>query len=409
METADIRLGGRSVADKFPQYKCGGAIMKKSLLSIVLVLIIAAAIVGCKQTPKELKIAIIAPSPTGELSHWGASILNGVQMAIEEWNAKGGILGRKIVPITEDSRGDAAAAAEAARKVIGTDHVHFIIGDAFSNTSIAISEVANAAKVIQISPSSTSAGLTVDKNGATKAYVFRACFTDPFQAAAAAEFAAGKLKARKAFVLSNPDDGYSDGLAGAFKPAFIKAGGSIVGEEHYSGTDTDFSGILRKAKAAKPDVVYLPDMYWIANHVLAQSQLEGMEATFLGPDGWLAASFEMSIFDGSYMTEHYWGADPRPEVQTFNAAYTAKFEGTPGFVEVGLLAGLSYDAANLLFQCIQKAGGDDIEKVKVALEGSSFSGVSGTFTIDTHHDPVKALTILHITGDKIEYESTVSP
>jgi branched-chain amino acid transport system substrate-binding protein len=377
--------------------------MKRSLLAIVLVLFATAAIVNCTQTPKELKIAIISPLPTGELGHYGAAIRNGVQMAIEEWNAKGGILGRKIVPIPEDSRGDAVVAAEAARKVIGTDHVHYIIGDAFSNPSIAISEVANAAKVIQISPSSTRAGLTVDKNGATKAYVFRACFTDPFQATVAAEFAAGKLKAKKAFVISNPDDGYSDGLAGAFKPAFIKAGGSIVGDEHYSGTDTEFSGILRKAKAAKPDVVYLPDMYWIANRVLTQSQLEGIGATFLGPDGWLEASFEMRTFDRSYITEHYWGADPRPEVQTFNATYTA------GVVEVGLVAGLSYDAANLLFQSIQKAGDDDVEKVKVALEGSSFSGVSGKFTIDTHHDPVKALTILHITGGKVEYDSTVSP
>ena len=91
------------------------------------------------------------------------------------------------------------------------------------------------------------------------------------------------------------------------------------------------------------------------------------------------------------------------------AAYSAKFKDAPYFEEGALVAGCAYDAANLLLQAIQKAGGDNVEKVKAALEGISFSGVSGSFTFDAHHDPVKAVAILHVSEGKIGYNSAVSP
>jgi branched-chain amino acid transport system substrate-binding protein len=373
--------------------------------ALAVAMAVAAVFVGCK--PAQLKVAVIGSSQTGNT--FDSALSSGAQMAIEEWNANGGVLGMKIVPVVEDSREDPAAAAAAARKVIDTEHVHYIIGDVYSVPSIAISEVANAAKVIQISPSSTRAGLTVDASGATKAYIFRACFTDPAQARAAAQFARGKLKAGKAFILSNPSDAYSAGLAEAFEPAFVKAGGASVGSEHYAAAGSDFAAILRKVKAAKPDVVYLPDFYATANAFMRQAKAQGMKTPFMGADGWLSDGLDLHACEGSYFTEHFWAGDPRAEAKAFVAAYSAKFKGTPWFEEGALVAGCAYDAANLLLQAIRKAGGDDVEKVKAALEGISFSGVSGSFTFDAHHDPVKAVAILHISGGTIGYDSAISP
>jgi branched-chain amino acid transport system substrate-binding protein len=378
--------------------------MKRLTPKLALAMGILAAFVACSQA--QLSVAVIGPSRSGNT--FDTALYNGAQMAIEEWNAKGGVLGMKIVPVVEDSFEDPGVAAAAARKVIDTVHVHYIIGDAYSAPSIAISEVANAAKVIQISPSSTRAGLTVDASGATKAYIFRACFTDPAQAKAAAQFARGKLKAGKAFILSNPSDAYSAGLAEAFEPAFVVAGGASVGREHYAA-DADFTAILRKIKTARPDVVYLPDFYRVANTFLRQAKAQGIKTPFIGSDGWLSDNLDLQACEGSYFTEHYWAGDPRAEVKTFMAAYSAKFGDTQYFEEGSLVAAGAYDAADLLFQAIKKAGSDNVEKVKAALEGISFSGVSGSFTFDAHHDPIKAVTILRISEGKIGFDSAVSP
>jgi len=287
-------------------------------------MVIVAAFVGCSQA--QLRVALIGPSQTGDA--FEAGLYNGAQMAIEEWNAKGGVLGMKIVPVVADSHEDPAAAAAAARNVIDTEHVHYIIGDVFSAPSIAISEVANAAKIIQISPCSTRAGLTVDTSGATKAYIFRASFTDPAQAKGAALFARGKLKAGKAFILSNPSDAYSEGLAEAFEPAFVKAGGVSVGKEHYAATDSDSTAILRKINAAKPDVIYLPDLYTVANAFMRQAKAKGIRTPFIGPDAWQTAGLDLQACEGSYFTAHYWTEDPRAEVKAFIAAYSPKFKAS---------------------------------------------------------------------------------
>jgi branched-chain amino acid transport system substrate-binding protein len=127
-----------------------------------------------------IKVAILAPL-SGPVPTFGVSTRDGALLAIDEWNAKGGVLGKKITPIVEDSQCTPDPAVNAANKVIDQDKVHYIIGEVCSKASIPVTEIANAKKVLQISPTSTNVDVTVDKNGKTKDYIFRACFIDPFQ------------------------------------------------------------------------------------------------------------------------------------------------------------------------------------------------------------------------------------
>jgi branched-chain amino acid transport system substrate-binding protein len=90
-------------------------------------------------------------------------------------------------------------------------------------------------------------------------------------------------------------------------------------------------------------------------------------------------------------------------------AVSPKSKGHHYFEDAAVGAGCSYDAANLLFQAIKKAGGDNVDKVKATLEGISFSGVSGSFIFDAHHDHVEAVTILHVNGGKVLYDFAISP
>jgi branched-chain amino acid transport system substrate-binding protein len=316
----------------------------------------------------------------------------------------------KIVPIVEDSQCTADPAVNAANKVIQQDGVHYIIGEVCSGATIPVSEIANPAKVIEISPTSTNPNVTIDAAGKTKDYIFRACYIDPFQGGILAQFSYTRLKAKKAFIMYDQGNDYTVGLANAFEAQFKKLGGSIAGKETYTKTDTDFSAILAKIKDAKPAVVLLPDYYNIVNLVTKQAKEKGINVPFVGGDGWDSADLDLVASSGCYYTNHYSKDDPRKEVQNFLKSYAAAYKDDAGKGKVpDALAVLAYDATNLLFAAIKAAGSDDTTKVKVALEKISYSAVSGKITFDKLHNPVKALTILAIKGGKINFDSVVQP
>ncbi|HUI69758.1 MAG TPA: ABC transporter substrate-binding protein [Spirochaetia bacterium] len=383
--------------------------MKRFVSIVAIVLALAVVLVGCQQAPKVLKVAVLAPL-SGPVPTFGVSTRDGALLAIDEWNAKGGVLGLKITPIVEDSQCTPDPAVNAANKVINQDKVHYIVGEVCSKASIPMSEIANAAKVIQISPTSTNTAVTVDKNGATKPYIFRACFIDPFQGKVGATFAFNNLKAKKAFVMADQSNDYVKGLAEAFEATFTQLGGKIVGKENYTSTDTDFSAILAKVKSAKPDVVYLPDYYNVVNLATKQAKEKGITAPFMGGDGWDSSDLDVKAADNGYYTNHYDPADPRPEVQNFLKAYGDKYKDASGKPIVpDALAALAYDATNLLLQGIQNAGADNTDKVKAALEGISFNAVSGKITFDAQHNPIKGAVIIHVKGGKKVFDSFVAP
>jgi branched-chain amino acid transport system substrate-binding protein len=371
---------------------------------LMLVAILMAACTPGGAASKELKIAVLAPL-SGPVPTFGEMTRDGTLMAIEEWNAKGGVLGMTIVPIVEDSQCTPDPALNAANKVINNDKVHYIIGEVCSKASIPVSEVANAAKVIQISPTSTNPSVTVDANGVTKPYIYRACFIDPFQGLVGAKFAMDNLGAKTAFVMVDQANDYVKGLAEFFKKAFTEAGGTIVGEESYTANDTDFSAILSKVADTSPDVVYLPDYYNIVNLVMQQAKEKGITTPFVGGDGWDSADLDLNAAAGGYFTNHYSPEDPRPEVQNFRNNFEAKYGGkTPD-----ALAALAYDATNMLLAAIEKAGADDTDKVRAELDAIEFSAVSGVITFDSAHNPIKSATILSVTTGGIKFNSVVAP
>jgi len=358
---------------------------------------------------KELKVAILAPL-SGPVPTFGVSTRDGALMAIDEWNAKGGVLGMKIVPIVEDSQCTPDPAVNAANKVIDQDGVKFIIGEVCSKASIPVSEIANSKGVIQISPTSTNEQVTVDANGNVKPYIFRACFIDPFQGYVGAKFAIDQLGAKTAFVMLDQANDYVKGLATEFSKNFEMMGGKVVGTESYTATDTDFSVILGKIADAKPDVVYLPDYYNIVNLVTKQAKEKGINVPFIGGDGWDSPDLDLNSAAGGFFTNHYSPDDPRPEVVNFLKAYGEKYKDESGNPKVpDALAALAYDAANVLLQAINDAGTTDTAKVKETLEKITYKGVSGTITFDANHNPIKSAALLAVKPDGVKFETIVNP
>jgi branched-chain amino acid transport system substrate-binding protein len=381
-----------------------------SLFVIAAMILVACGGTGSTGGAKELKVAILAPL-SGPVPTFGVSTRDGALLAIEEWNAKGGVLGYKIVPIVEDSQCTPEPAVNAMNKVVNQDGVKFVIGEVCSKATIPITEIGTENKVLVISGTSTAEGVTVDPNGNTKPYTFRACFIDAFQGLVGAKFSMEKLGAKTAFIMLDQANDYVKGLAEEFEKNFTALGGTIVGKESYTSKDTDFSTILAKIAEAKPDVVYLPDYYNIVNLATKQAKEKGITTPFVGGDGWDSADLDVVAAAGGYFTNHYSPDDPRPEVVNFLAAYGAKYKNDDGTPKVpDALATLAYDAANMLFQAITDSGSvDDVVKVSAALEKINFKAVSGTITLDAKHNPVKAAAILAVTAEGVKFETSVAP
>jgi branched-chain amino acid transport system substrate-binding protein len=352
----------------------------------------------------EIKVANLSPL-TGPVSTFGASTRAGFEFAVDEWNAKCGVLGKKIVPVVEDSQCSADPAVNAANKVIDQDGVKYIVGEVCSGASIPVSEIAEAKGVVQISPTSTNANVTLNADGSTKNYVFRACFIDPFQGFVMAKFAFEQLGYTKAFVMFDQGNDYVLGLAESFEEWFTSFGGEVVGKESYTGTDTDFSAILAKVADSGAEVLIVPDYYNVVNLVAAQAKEKGVTAPLMGGDGWDSADLDMAAVDGYYFVNHYSWYDEREVVQNWVTAYGEKFDGA----KPDALATLAYDAANILFAAMEAAGTDDPAKVAETMASFTFDAVSGQGSYDEFHNPKKSAVVLQIKDGDFLLAGTVTP
>ena len=376
--------------------------MKKNVL-ISIVVLLAVVLTSCgPKASNTIKVASLSPL-TGPVPTFGESTKNGFEMAVDEWNAKGGVLGKQIEAIVEDSQCTADPAVNAANKVIDQDGVHYIVGEVCSSASIPVSEIAEEKKVLQISPTSTNANVTLNVDGTTKKYVFRACFIDPFQGLVMAKFAIDQGYT-KAFVMLDQGNDYVRGLAEVFEQNFKDLGGEIVGKETYTGTDTDFSAILTKVADSGAEVLYLPDYYNVVNLVAAQAKEKGVTAAMMGGDGWDSADLDLAAVDGYYYSNHYSPKDTRQIVVDWVSKYKEKYGAEPD-----ALATLAYDATNILFASIEKAGADDATKVAEAMAGISYEAVSGTVTFDAQHNPIKSAVVLQVKDGEVNFVASVAP
>lgn len=378
--------------------------MKASKVLYLFVLVALLATSCTATATDEIKIGMLAPL-SGAVPTFGVSTRDGFLLAIKEQNAKGGVLGKKIVPIVADSQCEADPAVNAMNKLVDQDKVKYVVGEVCSKASIPASEIAVKRNIVMISPTSTNPNVTLNKDGTVKPTVFRACFIDPFQGTVMAKFALSK-NFKTAYILLDQGNDYVRGLAEFFEKAYTEAGGKVVGKDTYTSKDTDFSAILTKVAAAKPDVLFVPDYYNIVNLVGAQAKEKGITAVLMGGDGWDSADLNRKAVDGGFYSNHYSPDDTRPIVVDWIKRYKAEYKTDKA---PDALATLAYDATNILIASIIKAGVDDPIKVAEAMAGIKVEAVSGTITFDKNHNPIKSAVVLQVKDGKDVYAGTVNP
>lgn len=342
---------------------------------------------------------------TGATSSFGQSTKNGVELAVEEINAAGGVNGKKMVIISEDDQGRPEQAKTVVSKLISQDKVEALLGEVASTNSLAAAPVAQEGKIPMITPSSTNPKVTEVGD-----YISRVCFIDPFQGAVMAKFSANTLKAKTAAIFGDVNSDYSKGLTQFFKEEFTKLGGKIVAEEAYTQNDPDFKGQLTKIRDLKPDVIYIPGYYSQVGIIAKQARELGMNMPLLGGDGWDSPELWKlggEALKNSYISNHYSADNPAPEIQNFVKAYKAKFNVVPDS-----LAALAYDAAKVLADAIKRAGGTEGAKLKDAINATKdFPGVTGKITLDGKRNAVKPAVVLELlpAESKFTFKETIAP
>ena len=350
----------------------------------------------------DIKVGQVA-SLTGGRATFGVASDEGSKLAIEEINAAGGVLGRKLQLITVDDQSKPGEPAAAAKKLLSSDKVVALLGEVASSASLEMAPVAQAAGIPMISPASTNPKVTAagDK-------IFRICFIDPFQGTVMSKFALDTLKAKRVAILTDSKNDYSVGLTQFFKKHFTANGGEVVAERQYGAGDKDFRSMLTAIRKEKPDAIFVPGYYSEVALIAKQARLLGLKAPLLGGDGWDSpALLEVGgkSLEGCFFSNHYSQEDASPVIQDFIKRYKAKYNKVPD-----AMAALGYDSVLVLADAIKRAAGTDSTKLTAAIAATKgFVGVTGAITLDAERNATKSAVILEIKDGTFKYKSTVQP
>ena len=382
----------------------------KKVVSAVLVSALAVSMMaGCGSKSKSsdsksdvFKIGGIGPM-TGDAAAYGEAVDNGAKLAVEEINKNGGILGKQVEFVLFDEKGDSTEAVTAYNRLVD-EGVVALVGDITSKPSLAVAEIAAQDNMPMITPTGTQFNIT--EAGPN---VFRVCFTDPYQGVILANLAKNNLKANTVAIMVNNSSDYSDGVAEAFIKEAERLGLKIVAKEGYAEGDKDFRAQLTKVAATNPDVLLVPDYYEQVALITTQAREVGVKSTFIGPDGWdgVAKALDSSAYgavENSYFTNHYSVEDTNEKVQNFLKAYREKYKDEPS-----AFSALSYDAAYLMKDAIEKAGSIDKDAIVKAMKESDFAGVTGHLRFDEKNNPVKAVTVLKVVNGNYTFDSVIQP
>lgn len=375
--------------------------MRHVLCSVPLACLWLGLILGCERKGDPIKIGGVLPL-TGDGATFGVSTRRGFEMAVAEWNAKGGVLGKPVKLIVADDKGDPAEGVTAITLLISQRKVVGVLGPAMSKVSLAGAPVAQSAGVPLIVPASTNIKVTQVGD-----FIFRACFVDPFQGKVGAGFAYHDLKARKVACIFDLGNDYATGIAEVFKATFTRLGGEVVAYEGHASGTPDFKAQLTKAIQAGPDVIYAPDFYGDAALIAQQARELDYRGPLLGADGWDSPKLlELGglSMENTFFTSHFAPDDPSPAVQAFVTSFKARHREQPdGHATMG------YEAATILMDSIQRAGTTEGRAVRDAIAHTNLRLVTGQITFDAQRNPIKPIVLLEVKGGRPGFRATKLP
>jgi len=381
---------------------------RNTLLLAALLVAALLMLTGCDRddggNPQPLVVGAIY-SLTGALSELDVPSAEGAQLAVEEANDGGGVLGRRVQLLVEDGESNTDVIAERTAELLRrTDSLPALIGLSDTDEVLAAAPAAAAAGRLFLTSGATSPQLPSQ----VPKWLFLACFGDNVQAAAGAEWAYQTQSARTASVLYSSSSSYTMLLQGYFRTRFEQLGGEILSVTSYTLDDLD-EDTIRGVQAA--DVIYLsaqPEDALLATQLLRAA---GFSTPILGGDGFDSPGLweeHAEIGDVFFTTHAYLGDDSQdPDVVAFRAAYAEAYDGKAA----DAFAALGYDTVRLLLDAVERAGSDDPEAVRAALATTqNFAAVTGQISYGADSRiPSKSVTILEIDGGTRRFVEQLVP
>jgi branched-chain amino acid transport system substrate-binding protein len=387
--------------------------MNKRLSVLVSSVVVFSLFAGCSSATVNNKTSNVKVGLNYELSGnvatYGQSISGGIELAFEEINKNGGVLEKQLEAVKVDNKSDNTEAANVATKLATRDKVVALLGPATSGNTKAASPAAMQNKIPLISASATADDVTVDSNGKVRDFVFKTCFSDSFQGVMMSNFAFKDLGLKKAAVLVDTTSDYSKGLSKNFKETYKQLGGTVLTEEAYQAKETDFKAVLTKIKGLNPEVLFVPGYYEEVGLIVRQARELGLNVPVLGGDGYespkLTEIAGKAALEKVYYTSHYSSKDTTPEVTKFREAYNKKYGKDPD-----AFSALGYDMAYFFADALKRTGQVDSVKLKDALAATKdFKGVTGTFSMDSNHNPVKSVTVIEMKNGEPTFLKKLNP
>jgi branched-chain amino acid transport system substrate-binding protein len=346
-------------------------------------------------------------SLTGGDAQFGIDSQQGIEIAVEQINAGGGIKGKPMKVLFEDDKSLPSEVTNKVNQLIERDKVVAILGEVASSRSEPGGIVATKKQIPMISPSSTNAKVTkiVDEKTGL-GWVFRVCFVDEFQGRVGAEFCVKTLGKKKIGIMYAENDAYSNGLAEEFKKVAKELGAEIVKESKFTDAETNFTTFINEMKDAGPDVIYAPVYYKQMVQINRQAKAVGFSPEiFVGGDGWSGDDTLLKEMTGAHFTDHHAPDIPWDVSKKFVEVYEGKHKKKPSS-----LAAMGYDAAMVLADAIKRAKEDTPKGIRDAIaETKDFRGVSGVITIDADRNAQKPIVIVQVKDGTTSYKAVHGP
>jgi branched-chain amino acid transport system substrate-binding protein len=341
-----------------------------------------------------------ASSLTGTAAQYGISTYEGLEVAMEEINAAGGVLGKKIRILKGDDSGDPRQAVNVVQKFISKDNVLLIIGAELTGTTRVTAPISNTAKMVQFTASATGAGLTDNVS-----YVFRNALPEAYAIPFVVEAAKKKFKLGSVVVIYSYNLDYSVDLTKIYEKALAAAGIKIQDKISYAEGDIDFSAQVSKLKALKPEAVVMTGYYQESAQMMIEMRKQGINCPILGSNGFndpKILDLAGKAMEGSVWASGFFPDNPDPRVKNFVAKVQEKYKKKPNQFHAQ-----AYDAMRIVAEAIKRAGvtentPENRTKIRDAIYTiSNFPGVSGTHTFKTGKgDAEKSVFVLTLKEGK---------
>jgi len=373
--------------------------LRKVILGLlVFMILMSMTTVGFAAEPIKVGVNVAL---TGPVAAYGQMAVEGIKLVREIVGTE--VLGRPVELIILDNKGDKVEAANATTRLIDNEGVAAIIGSMISGNALAMGPIADKKKVPIIGPTTTNPLVTQGKK-----FVFRACFTDNYQAEIAARFAYEDLGARTAAVISDIAQDYCVALGEFFSKEFERLGGKIISKTFVRTGDQDFSAQLTAIKNANPDLIYVPNYYTEDALITRQARDLGLTQPILAADGADAPELLQiggEAVEGLMHTAMWHEKAASTDIgKKYIEAYKAKYGKAPNS-----FGGLGADAYLLVIDAIERAGCDDPVAIRNALEATErLDVVTGPVTIE-NGDAIKPVVIRKVEDGKFGYMTTVFP